>query len=110
MKLLTDINIISSCQSEDQNMQPLLIIGNGRTYNIADTSPKRAIMNIIQKSTSKKSTCDSISDELEEEQIYWLKPVIVSPPTSPDRSKLLCWRKKPKKKVIIHEATTSKTG
>lgn len=34
--------------------QPLLVVGNGRTYTISDNSPKKAIMGVIQKCVMEK--------------------------------------------------------
>ncbi|XP_068897552.1 protein tincar isoform X2 [Tenebrio molitor] len=109
LKLVTDIDLMSS-RVDDLSHQPLLIVGNGRTYNIAETSPKKAIMSVIQKATmNKKASNGSVSNQDdEEEQIYWLRPALVSPQSSPDEAKQLCWFKnKPKHKVTFNETTST---
>jgi hypothetical protein len=109
LKLVTDIDLMSS-RVDDLSHQPLLIVGNGRTYNIAETSPKKAIMSVIQKTTmNKKASNGSVSNQDdEEEQIYWLRPALVSPQSSPDEAKQLCWFKnKPKHKVTFNETTST---
>ncbi|XP_008198381.1 protein tincar isoform X2 [Tribolium castaneum] len=109
LKLVTDIDLMSS-RVEDLSQQPLLIVGNGRTYNIAETSPKKAIMSVIQKATmSKKASNGSVSNQDDdEEQIYWLRPALVTPQSSPDEAKQLCWFKnKPKHKVTFNETTST---
>ncbi|XP_063927551.1 protein tincar isoform X2 [Zophobas morio] len=109
LKLVTDIDLMTS-RVEDLSQQPLLIVGNGRTYNITETSPKKAIMSVIQKATMNKrapngSVCNQ---DDEEEQIYWLRPALVSPQSSPDEAKQLCWFKnKPKHKVTFNETTST---
>lgn len=97
-----------SSRLEDLSQQPLLIVGNGRTYNISENSPKKAIMSVIQKATmSKKAANGSLSNqEDDEEQIYWLRPALVSPQSSPDEAKQLCW-KKTKHKVSFNETTST---
>lgn len=49
VKLVTDVDLLSTRDDDDGTSAPLLVVGNGRTYTIADTSPKRAIMSVIQK-------------------------------------------------------------
>lgn len=94
--------------SEDPSLQPLLVVGNGRTYSIADTSPKKAIMGIIQKATmTKKSEDGSAASDDGEEQIYWLRPALVTPKNSPDGSKQLCWFNKKPKQVTFKETSST---
>ncbi|RZC10188.1 tincar [Asbolus verrucosus] len=112
LKLVTDIDLMTS-RVEDLSQQPLLIVGNGRTYNITETSPKKAIMSVIQKATmNKKASNGSVSNQDdEEEQIYWLRPALVSAQSSPDEVKQLCWFKnKPKHKVTFNETTSTSTN
>jgi hypothetical protein len=47
VKLVTDVDLVTS--SLDDPSAPLLVVGNGRTYAVAGVSPKRHIMNVIQK-------------------------------------------------------------
>lgn len=49
VKLVTDVDLLSARDDEDGTNAPLLVVGNGRTYTIADASPKKAIMSVIQK-------------------------------------------------------------
>ncbi|XP_018335612.1 protein tincar isoform X2 [Agrilus planipennis] len=111
VKLVTDVDLANVPQ-DDPSLQPLLVVGNGRTYTVAETSPKKAIMGIIQKTTILKKTRSEnnsvITEEEDEEQIYWLRPAISSVHHSPDGSKQLCWfNKKPKSKVSFDEATST---
>lgn len=49
VKLVTDVDLLSARDEDDASNAPLLVVGNGRTYTIADSSPKKAIMSVIQK-------------------------------------------------------------
>ncbi|PSN54783.1 hypothetical protein C0J52_02015 [Blattella germanica] len=68
VRLVTDVDLSrhESCDA------PLLVVGNGRTYTIADTSPKKAIMSVIQRTALERK--GKSSTRLLEEQIYWLRP------------------------------------
>lgn len=52
VKLLTDVDLVSN--TSDAAAAPLLVVGGGRTYTVADTSPKKAIMGVIQKSAMER--------------------------------------------------------
>lgn len=110
LKLVTDVDLMSN-NSQDPSLQPLLIVGNGRTYSVADTSPKKAIMSVIQRAAIKRSKSDNNSivntDDDAEEQIYWLRPALVTPQSSPDGSKQFCCFKRPKHKVTFNEASST---
>ncbi|KAI5740846.1 hypothetical protein M8J76_007861 [Diaphorina citri] len=93
VKLVTDVDLVTS--SLDDPSAPLLVVGNGRTYAVAGVSPKRHIMNVIQKNAMEmrarnnhgesSSNGNKISVDDGEEQIYWLRPKSRSPPKgSPD--------------------------
>lgn len=61
VKLVTDVDLTT--KSEDSTQQPLLIVGNGRTYTVTEHSPKKAIMSVVQKATldkKAKSTTGSV--------------------------------------------------
>lgn len=49
VKLVTDVDLLSARDDDEGTCAPLLVVGNGRTYTISDTSPKKAIMSVIQK-------------------------------------------------------------
>lgn len=49
VKLVTDVDLANGRDAEDGAAAPLLVVGNGRTYTVAETSPKKAIMSVIQK-------------------------------------------------------------
>nr|CAD7433514.1 unnamed protein product [Timema monikensis] len=92
VKLVTDVDLLSSRHYSDEggSTAPLLVVGNGRTYTVADVSPKKAIMSVIQKAAlerkakaSQNGNGGDCADE-GEEQIYWLRPKPISPKTSPD--------------------------
>lgn len=106
---MTDIHLNGN-RSEDLSQQPLLVVGNGRTYSVTETSPKKAIMGVIQKAAlnRKSKTNGSISNDDGEEQIYWLRPALAPSQNSPDGSKYFCWFKKaPKHKVTFNETTST---
>ncbi|XP_070155334.1 protein tincar isoform X2 [Polyergus mexicanus] len=94
VKLVTDVDLLSTRDDEDGTSAPLLVVGNGRTYTIADTSPKRAIMSVIQKVAMERKArsqgggnVDGVDGESTadgDEQIYWLRPKLrPSPAQSP---------------------------
>lgn len=60
VKLVTDIDLMAS-KSEDASQQPLLIVGNGRTYTVTEHSPKKAIMSVVQKATLDKKAKSTAS-------------------------------------------------
>ncbi|XP_053594611.1 protein tincar isoform X1 [Microplitis demolitor] len=120
VKLVTDVDLLScrrksthksnSSNDDDDNDDdtlidhelgsdaPLLIVGDGKTYSIAESSPKKAIMCVIQKAIIERkakqneglgATVNRASGETsldgEEEQIYWLRPKLrPSPEQSPN--------------------------
>uniref|UniRef100_A0A8D8R8K1 Protein tincar n=1 Tax=Cacopsylla melanoneura TaxID=428564 RepID=A0A8D8R8K1_9HEMI len=98
IKLVTDVDLVTS--SIDDPSAPLLVVGNGRTYAVAGVSPKRHIMNVIQKNAMEMRARTSngngecsgngnskVPVDDTEEQIYWLRPKSRSPPKgSPDSS------------------------
>ncbi|XP_014600060.1 PREDICTED: protein tincar isoform X4 [Polistes canadensis] len=93
VKLVTDVDLLSAREEEDNTSAPLLVVGNGRTYTIADTSPKKAIMSVIQKAAMERKArsqggnvdyADGESTADGDEQIYWLRPKLrPSPAQSP---------------------------
>lgn len=52
VKLVTDVDLVS--ERQDAMEAPLLVVGNGRTYTIADISPKKAIMSVIQRTAMER--------------------------------------------------------
>ncbi|XP_025268311.1 protein tincar isoform X1 [Camponotus floridanus] len=94
VKLVTDVDLLSTRDDDDGTSAPLLVVGNGRTYTIADTSPKRAIMSVIQKAAIERKArsqggnvegVDGESTADGDEQIYWLRPKLrPSPAQSPN--------------------------
>jgi hypothetical protein len=54
IKLVTDVDLVSA--HHDTLEAPLLVVGNGRTYTIADISPKKAIMSVIQRAALEHKT------------------------------------------------------
>ncbi|XP_047353413.1 protein tincar isoform X3 [Vespa velutina] len=94
VKLVTDVDLLSAREEEDSTSAPLLVVGNGRTYTIADTSPKKAIMSVIQKAAMERKArsqggnvdyADGESTADGDEQIYWLRPKLrPSPAQSPN--------------------------
>ncbi|XP_056634976.1 protein tincar [Diorhabda sublineata] len=109
LRLVHDVHL--SSHREDAAQQPLLVIGNGRTYSVSDISPKRAIMGVIQKAAlikKSKSNGSITTNDDAEEQIYWLRPAIAPSQNSPDGLKYFCWfKKKPKQKVTFDESTST---
>ncbi|GLV44477.1 tincar [Carabus blaptoides fortunei] len=128
VKLVTDIDLMG-CRTDDNVQQPLLIVGNGRTYSVTEHSPKKAIMSVIQKAVMDKknkqnsATNSSVggsetADDDADEQIYWLRPALVTPQRSPDSAAgdRLCWFSSKKQagqhvkhKVTFNEATSTST-
>ncbi|XP_023246352.1 protein tincar [Copidosoma floridanum] len=89
LKLVTDVDLMTAGARDDEESlgaaAPLLVVGNGRTYTVAETSPKKAIMGVIQKAAMDRKARaqggammdstdggDSAADG--DEQIYWLRP------------------------------------
>lgn len=54
VKLVTDVDLVS--ERHDALEAPLLVVGNGRTYTIADISPKKAIMSVIQRAAMERKS------------------------------------------------------
>ncbi|XP_051161493.1 protein tincar isoform X3 [Leptopilina boulardi] len=84
VKLVTDVDLLSARDDEDGTTAPLLVVGNGRTYTIADTSPKKAIMSVIQKAAMERNARVQVDGETGadgDEQIYWLRPKLRPSPT-----------------------------
>ncbi|XP_049962031.1 protein tincar, partial [Schistocerca serialis cubense] len=95
---------------------PLLVIGNGRTYAITESSPKRAIMSVVHRvAAERKPKAAQSIDDINEEQVYWLRPKPPSPKTSPDSDRLTWLNRKlstnTKHKVTFDDSlSTSKKG
>lgn len=68
---------------------PLLIIGNGKTYQIREPQSKKAILNVAQKYNSVQK---HISPD-ENEDIYWLKPKQISPSEKSTDESSITWLK-----------------
>jgi len=51
---VTDVDLLSARDDDEGTSAPLLVVGNGRTYTIADSSPKRAIMSVLQKAAMER--------------------------------------------------------
>ncbi|CAD1472297.1 unnamed protein product, partial [Heterotrigona itama] len=88
VKLVTDVDLLSARDDDDGTNAPLLVVGNGRTYTIADASPKKAIMSVIQKAAIERKArsqgnADSVNGDsaADDEQIYWLRPKLRPSPT-----------------------------
>ncbi|XP_076625359.1 transmembrane protein tincar isoform X2 [Colletes latitarsis] len=88
VKLVTDVDLVSTRDDEDGISAPLLVVGNGRTYTISDASPKKAIMSVIQKAAIERKArsqgnADAADGEstADDEQIYWLRPKLRPSPT-----------------------------
>lgn len=93
IKLVTDVDLLSTKRDEDLSSQPLLIVGNGRTYTVSETSPKKAILTVLQKSALEKKAKSNSEDD-GEEQIYWLRPKTMSLNPSDSNDKLTWFNKK----------------
>ncbi|KAG5889821.1 hypothetical protein JTB14_023147 [Gonioctena quinquepunctata] len=112
LRLVHDVHLNS--HREEATQQPLLVVGNGRTYSVTENSPKRAIMGVIQKAAlmkKSKSNGSITTNDDSDEQIYWLRPALVPSQNSPDGSNYFCWfKKKPKHKVTFDDSTTTSTN
>lgn len=51
-----DDNDISDIDNEDCTRAPLLVVGDGKTYSIAEALPKKAIMNVIHRAVMEKKS------------------------------------------------------
>lgn len=54
LKLVTDVDLMGGRDDDDGSGTPLLVVGNGRTYTVAETSPKKVIMGVIQKAAMER--------------------------------------------------------
>lgn len=131
LRLIHSVHLNNQPHSDEASPpQPLLIIGNGRTYTVADTLPKKAIMEVLQRSAVvKKSKSNGIialftltkipeiikglitgsmtaSEDLSEE-IYWLRPTLEETSQSQKRSKYLKWFRKKSKQNFMESSNTS---
>ncbi|XP_014250524.1 protein tincar [Cimex lectularius] len=91
IKLLTDVELLSSSSSSCEFSVPLLVVASGRTYTVCDSSPKKTIINAIHKAAlERKNKLEAEANlnkdayDENEEQIYWLRPKPISPKNSPD--------------------------
>ncbi|XP_068209009.1 uncharacterized protein [Palaemon carinicauda] len=90
IKLVNDVELASG-DPRTQPHTPLLIVGSGKAYAINDSGPKKAIMNVIQKTHQDKRSRG------EEEEIYWLRP------SQPLRSNSTSKTASPRAKVTFDE-------
>ncbi|XP_064104586.1 uncharacterized protein LOC135214323 [Macrobrachium nipponense] len=90
IKLVNDVELASG-DPRTQPHTPLLIVGSGKAYAINDNGPKKAIMNVIQKTHQDKRSRG------EEEEIYWLRP------SQPLRSNSASKTASPRAKVTFDE-------
>lgn len=108
VKLVTDVDLVSSTKHVDESTAPLLVVGGGRTYTVADTSPKKAIMGVIQKAAiERKARLTSQGQESADDdtEIYWLRPKPRSPKCSPSDSDKLNWFNKKLSSSQKHKVT-----
>lgn len=59
LKLVTDVDMMAGGKqdnNDDDCVAPLLVVDNGRTYTVAENSPKKAIMGVIQKAAIDQDT------------------------------------------------------
>ncbi|KAF7273201.1 hypothetical protein GWI33_014092 [Rhynchophorus ferrugineus] len=114
LRLVHDVHLNNHRSDDVATQQPLLVVGNGRTYTVTDTSPKKAIMGVIQKAAlikKSKSNGSITTNDDSDEQIYWLRPALVPSMNSPDSSKYFCWfKKRPKQKVTFNELSNTTVG
>ncbi|KAL7294943.1 hypothetical protein TKK_0011863 [Trichogramma kaykai] len=109
IRLVTDVDLMNSKDDSGEDASspnaPLLVLGNGRTYTVAETSPKKAIMGVIQKaaidrrSRSQGNSIDALDGDAAgdgDEQIYWLRPKLRPLPVQ-------AGDKKPKQKVTFND-------
>lgn len=108
VKLVTDVDLVSCTKHVDDSTAPLLVVGGGRTYTVADTSPKKAIMGVIQKAAIERKarlTSQGQHDAQEDDtEIYWLRPKL-SPKCSPSDSDKLNWFNKKINSSQKHKVT-----
>ncbi|XP_044018086.1 protein tincar isoform X4 [Aphidius gifuensis] len=89
-----DDDDIFDIDNEDCTSAPLLVVGDGKTYSIAEALPKKAIMNVIHRAVMEKKSrqnqdgsvnrTEIDSNVTDDEQIYWLRPKLrPSPAQSP---------------------------
>lgn len=121
VKLVTDLDLQRKPHSDDPAVEPLVVVGHGQTYVVNDLSPKKAIMGVLRKQAAgrrykmensvnhQQGGSEAGETTEDEEQIYWLKPALVSGgpgsvDNSPDGSQRLCWfQSKPKLKVTFDD-------
>ncbi|KAK0161414.1 hypothetical protein PV327_009885 [Microctonus hyperodae] len=117
VKLITDVNLLASksknangddddddeediddepnIDQDGSTSSPLLVVGNGMTYSIAEASPKKAIMTVIQRAVIERKAKRKHGEAMihgnndtnveSDEQIYWLRPKLrPSPAQSPN--------------------------
>lgn len=110
VKLVTDVDLVSCTKHADESAAPLLVVGGGRTYTVADTSPKKAIMGVIQKAaierkarlTAQGQRQESTDDDTE---IYWLRPKPRLLKCSPSESDKMNWFNKKLNSSQKHKVT-----
>ncbi|XP_046385433.1 protein tincar isoform X2 [Ischnura elegans] len=139
VQLLTDVELASrrhnrrphcgSSGSDSSAGVPLLVVGNGRAYAVSETTPRKAIMGVVQRTILEQQQQrqrqrkgispgedgedsgggmgdgDLLDDDDDGEQVYWLRPQqtvlrTVSPKPSPD-SERLTW---------LHRKNSSSSG
>ncbi|XP_076035197.1 uncharacterized protein LOC143021508 [Oratosquilla oratoria] len=65
IKLVNDVELNGAAEGSSA---PLLVVGGGKAYAITNTSHRKTIMSVVQKTHEDKRTRG------EEEDIYWLRP------------------------------------
>ncbi|XP_066245516.1 protein tincar isoform X2 [Euwallacea similis] len=112
LRLIHSVHLNNQQQrtEEASTQQPLLIIGNGRTYTVADTLPKKAIMEVLQRSAivkkSKSNGSMAASEDMSEE-IYWLRPTLDGSSQAQKRSKYLRWFRRKSRQSFVETSNTS---
>lgn len=109
VKLVTDVDLVSCTKHVDDSTAPLLVVGGGRTYTVADNSPKKAIMGVIQKAAIERKARLTSQGQQEgpddDTEIYWLRPKPRSPKCSPSDSDKLNWFNKKVNSSQKHKVT-----
>ncbi|KAL1505371.1 hypothetical protein ABEB36_004954 [Hypothenemus hampei] len=113
LRLIHSVHLNNQLNDVGSGQQPFLIIGNGRTYTVSDTLPKRAIMDVLQRNVlvkkSKSNGSMALSDDLSDE-IYWLRPNREGNFQSQNRSRYLRWFRKKSKQKLVFEETKNATA
>ncbi|KAJ1521188.1 hypothetical protein ONE63_002878 [Megalurothrips usitatus] len=125
VRLCTDLELLDEQRGPGgaaAAVEPLIVVGNGRSYTVSDPEPRNAILGLIAKGQQDRRNRNSVhggsaaasatasataSAATSKHGVYWLRP---GGACGPEEGEAWMGRKASKPKVTFDESTTNSRG